>query len=138
MFGISFPELVVICVIALIVFGPEKLPEVLRWVGTVSGQVRKTSEGLRREFYNAVYEPAKDDLNKARAELSSLKAEFSTPYRLEPSCPDTIAKRESALQSSASTLLTAETAALGTASQALQPSKEPVVDIPVPVASKEK
>ena len=30
MFDISFPELVLVCVVALLVLGPERLPEALR------------------------------------------------------------------------------------------------------------
>ena len=60
MFGISFAELLVIMIVALIVFGPEKLPEIASKLGKISFQLKKASDGFRREFYNSVYVPAKE------------------------------------------------------------------------------
>jgi len=60
LFGIGFPELALIMVVALIVFGPEKLPEMAKTIGNLMGQLRKSSDSVRREFYNNVYTPAKD------------------------------------------------------------------------------
>ena len=47
MFGISFLELMVIFLLILIVMGPEKLPEVARWMGKGLREVRKASNTLR-------------------------------------------------------------------------------------------
>ena len=44
MFGVGFPELVVILAVALIVLGPQRLPEVARMVGRAYGQLRRASE----------------------------------------------------------------------------------------------
>jgi len=44
MFGIGFPELVVILAVALIVLGPQRLPEVARMLGRAYGQLRRASE----------------------------------------------------------------------------------------------
>ena len=50
MFGIGFPELVVILAVALIVLGPQRLPEVARMLGRAYGQLRRASE----EFQNTI------------------------------------------------------------------------------------
>ena len=50
MFGVGFPELVVILAVALIVLGPQRLPEVARMLGRAYGQLRRASE----EFQNTI------------------------------------------------------------------------------------
>lgn len=60
MFGLSFPELVVIMAVALIVLGPQKLPELARTLGKLMAEVRKASDQVRREFYKEVYKPSED------------------------------------------------------------------------------
>ena len=50
MFGIGLPELVVILAVALIVLGPQRLPEVARMLGRAYAQLRRASE----EFQNAI------------------------------------------------------------------------------------
>src|SRR3954469_8285717 len=48
MFGsIGMPELIVIFVIALIIFGPRKLPELGRALGRTINEVKKASKELR-------------------------------------------------------------------------------------------
>jgi len=131
MFGVSFFELILIFVVALVVFGPEKLPEVPRFVGKITGDFQKTSQALRREFYNAVYEPAKEDLTRARTEISQLRSDILATTRLEPSCPDTIAKRNVLMQSSADTLLPTNSAsnAAPDLGQAVSPLETPSNEI---------
>jgi sec-independent protein translocase protein TatA/sec-independent protein translocase protein TatB len=60
MFGLSFFELLAIFAVALLVFGPEKLPEIAKVLGKLSGELKRTSDSVRREFYNAVYPPAEE------------------------------------------------------------------------------
>lgn len=47
MFGIGMPELVLILVIALIVLGPSKLPEIARTLGRGMHEFRKATDDLR-------------------------------------------------------------------------------------------
>ena len=53
MFGIGFPELVLILVVGLIVFGPGKLPEVARQIGKGLREFRRASAALQQ----AINEP---------------------------------------------------------------------------------
>ena len=51
MFGsIGMPELVIILVIALIIFGPRKLPELGRSLGKSIGEFKKASNELRTRW----------------------------------------------------------------------------------------
>jgi TatA/E family protein of Tat protein translocase len=76
MFGLSFTELIIIGVVALIVFGPEQLPKVLSQLGKVTGELKKTSDSLRREFYNSSFPPA-NEATIIKPEPLTLKSESS-------------------------------------------------------------
>ena len=48
--SIGLPELVVVFIVALVVFGPERLPEMARKAGRTIADLRRTAEELRGEF----------------------------------------------------------------------------------------
>lgn len=50
MFGIGFPELILILALALIVVGPDKLPELARSIAKTLVDLKKTAEGLKDSF----------------------------------------------------------------------------------------
>lgn len=50
MFGIGFPELLLILALALIVVGPDKLPEIARTIAKTLVDLKKTAEGLKDSF----------------------------------------------------------------------------------------
>lgn len=54
MFDISFAELLVISVVALIVIGPERLPRVARTFGFLVGRARRYVEAVKSEIRNEI------------------------------------------------------------------------------------
>jgi sec-independent protein translocase protein TatB len=62
MFGIGFLELVVIAVVALMVFGPQKLPEVMQQIGRFVLQMRRISNQVK-ESIDLAMEDAQAELD---------------------------------------------------------------------------
>ena len=60
MFNLQGSELVIILLLALVVLGPEKLPEAMRKLGEFYGQLKKMSTGFQQEFRAATDEPARE------------------------------------------------------------------------------
>ena len=50
MFGIGIQELVIILVVALIVLGPKRIPEIARSLGRGLAEFRRTTEEVRQEI----------------------------------------------------------------------------------------
>ncbi len=54
MFDVSFSELLVIAVVALIVIGPEKLPKVARTLGALTGRMQRYVTQIKEEVNREV------------------------------------------------------------------------------------
>jgi Tat protein translocase TatB subunit len=61
MFGIGITELLVILVVALIVLGPQRLPEVAKALGKGLAELRRASSGLTDELREAAQILSEDD-----------------------------------------------------------------------------
>ena len=94
MFGsIGMPELIIILVIALIIFGPRKLPELGRSLGRSIGEFKKASNELRSTLEEEIrVEEQKDSRTAMREEQNSAVAAASaappTPTPVE--APDLV------------------------------------------------
>jgi Tat protein translocase TatB subunit len=53
MLNIGAPELLVIVVVALVVFGPNRLPELARQAGRAMAEVRRMADGFSAEVARA-------------------------------------------------------------------------------------
>ncbi len=50
MFGIGMPEFLLILVVALVVFGPKKLPELARTIGRALAEFKKSADELKENL----------------------------------------------------------------------------------------
>ena len=69
MFGISFSELFVIAIVALLVIGPEKLPKVARTIGALTGRMQRyaaqVKEEVNREFRFEELQKLQEEIKQA-------------------------------------------------------------------------
>ncbi len=108
MFDVSFSELVVIAVVALIVIGPEKLPKVARTLGALAGRMQRyvaqvkeeVNRDVRFQELQQLQQEIQDTVTTTKSNIqSSLQESVSTvsqdlaEFKLEadsPKSPDVI------------------------------------------------
>ncbi|AFD00544.1 Sec-independent protein secretion pathway component [Methanocella conradii HZ254] len=56
---VGFDEIIFIAIVALLLFGPDKLPEYIRELGRLYAEVKKAQRDLEAELNKAVQEPVK-------------------------------------------------------------------------------
>jgi len=81
-FNVSGPELLVILLVALIVLGPDKLPDAARKLGRLMAEVRRISGGFQAEMRDAMQEPVRatqDTLDLAKGTPARSSSPRTTP-----------------------------------------------------------
>jgi sec-independent protein translocase protein TatB len=73
MFDIGFSELVAISLIALIVLGPKRLPEVARTAGRWVGQLRRFISDVKLDLDREIHSEELSELRKLKRELDSTR-----------------------------------------------------------------
>lgn len=86
MFDVSFSELLVIAVVALLVIGPEKLPKVARTVGAFTGRMQRylaqvkeeVNREVRFEELQKLQQEIKQSVEKTESQINQFASEVGT------------------------------------------------------------
>jgi sec-independent protein translocase protein TatB len=87
MFNLSGSEIVFLLLVALIVLGPEKLPEAVRKFGKVYSEAKKMSTGFQTELKSALDEPMREMRETAEAFKNAANFDFDADADETPDTP---------------------------------------------------
>lgn len=76
MFNIGMPELLVIFMVALLVMGPKRLPDLARQIGRLTAQLKRAAMDLRQ---SVELEPPQDIQEEVKEKLGLRQDEESKP-----------------------------------------------------------
>lgn len=82
MFGIGMPEMLVLLAVALIVFGPKKLPELAKSLGRALGEFKRATSDLKDSI------ETQTGADEVRRSLNEVKEDIQSQVDLAGSVPD--------------------------------------------------
>jgi len=82
MFGIGMPEFILIAVVALIVFGPKKLPELAKSMGRAMREFRKATSELKETMQ------VDSELSEVKKAFTELQSEVTASVNKEAAGPE--------------------------------------------------
>ncbi len=106
MLGIGMQEIIIVLIVALIVIGPKKLPDLARALGRALGEFRKATDDLKENLdINGVVREEKEKLTKELNKFTSLEdvtaKEKKEPVKKEPVQDTAEEKKEPAKEETA-------------------------------------
>lgn len=78
-FNLGFPELVVILVLVLLLFGPKKLPDFARSMGQAIREFRRASQEMVEEIHRAAEDKAESTPAVAKSEAEHAETKPAEP-----------------------------------------------------------
>ncbi len=87
MFNLSGSEIIVILLLALVILGPDKLPDAMRKAGKTFAELKKLSNGFQDEVRKGFEEPVKEVKKTAAAVRSATKFPIDTTASTSASKP---------------------------------------------------
>jgi TatA/E family protein of Tat protein translocase len=81
MFGIGMPEMLIILAVALIIFGPKRLPELAKSLGRALGEFRRATSDLKQTIETDT------GLDEVRGNLDQVKRDVQSHMDLADAAP---------------------------------------------------
>lgn len=85
--NIGGPEMILIFLVVLLLFGGKKLPELARGLGKGLREFKDASDGIKREIHNNI-----NTVSEAAADMDKVKSEVA--FNQDPEAPGNMANTE--------------------------------------------
>jgi sec-independent protein translocase protein TatB len=98
MFGLGFGEIVIILVLALVLLGPQKLPEVAKQLGKGLRDFKKATDDLKGQFERELYaEESKAARPRIAPPTAAVPVAAAAPQPVPPASVDNVPGLDAAL-----------------------------------------